>query len=402
MDKITSFRWTGINAKGAPVKGETEALSAAHLKTVLHNQGIRVRSIKSASNWMAVLNKKSIKTREIVIFTRQLATMINASVPIVQALLIITKSIPNKTFQKILNKIRADIQAGSKFSDALSQYPECFTPFFCSLVLIGEESGNLAGVLDSIAIHQEKNAALKNKIKKALFYPIVVVIVAFGVAAILLIKVVPQFATLFASFNAKLPAFTLFVISISNFVLRYALLIAILIGGMVSLFIFLKRHSVVFQHALDRFVLRLPIFGPLIQKGIVARFSSTLATTFKAGLPLIEALKLVAKTADNSVYENKFLVIREAVKIGEPLHSAIEATHLFDPLVTQMILIGEETGKLDEMLHKIASIYEDEVETMLGGLSSLLEPLIISFIGILVGGLVIAMYLPIFKLGSVV
>jgi type IV pilus assembly protein PilC len=402
MDKMTLFRWTGINANGTSVKGETEALNSTHLKTYLHSQGIRVRNIKTVSNWMTALNKKSIKTREIVVFTRQLATMVSASVPIVQALSIITKSVPNKEFQKVLTKIRTDIQGGSKFSEALAQHPKCFNNFFCSLVHVGEESGNLAIVLNNISTHQEKSENLKNKIKKALFYPVIVVIVALSVAAILLIKVVPQFAALFASFNAKLPAFTLLVISISNFVVHYALLIAILIGATISLFIFLKRHSVPFQHFLDRLVLRLPIFGRLIEKGIVARFSSTLATTFTAGLPLIEALKLVAKTADNSVYEEKILVIREAVKIGEPFHSAIDATHLFDPLVIQMILIGEETGKLDEMLHKIASIYEEEVEMMLEGLSSLLEPLIICFIGTIVGGLVIAMYLPIFKLGSVV
>jgi type IV pilus assembly protein PilC len=402
MEKTKIFRWTGIAANGAQVKGEIEAPSPVHVKNLLYSQGIRVRDIKPVSALFAILTRKPVKTKDVVIFTRQLATLVTASVPIVQALTLIIKSVESKDFQKILNKIRSEVQAGMKFSEALAQHPHCFNNFFCSLVHVGEESGNLASVLNNIAAHQEKNEMLKNKIKRALFYPVVVVIVAFAVASILLIKVVPQFSDLFASFNAKLPAFTLLVISISNFMIKYALALLISIIVFFSTFVFIKHRSVTFRHFLDRVVLRLPIFGLLIRKGIVARFSSTMATTFSAGLPLIDALKLVAQTAGNSVYENKILVVREAVKIGEPFYAALEATHLFEPMVTQMILIGEETGKLDEMLHKISVIYEDEVETMLGGLSSLLEPLIISFIGVMVGGLVIAMYLPIFKLGSVV
>jgi type IV pilus assembly protein PilC len=360
------------------------------------------KTTRKKFTWLSALNKQAIRPSTVALFSRQLATLINAGVPLVQALNIIIKSIDNKSFQQIISSMCNDIQSGVKFFEAASKFPQHFSVFFCSLVRIGEESGSLGSVLNHIATHQEKTESLKRKIKKALLYPSTIVVVALVVTAILLTQVVPQFQALFGSFNAALPPYTLFVINLSDFVMHYAITIVSIIILLILAFIAARRSSKKFRYLLDRWMIQIPIFGELIRKGIVARFSSTLATTFSAGMPLIDALKIVAKTADNHLYERKIMDIRDSISTGNSLHHSIEKTGLFAPMVTSMIAIGEETGKLDEMLQKINVIYEDEVDTMVTSLSSLIEPLVIGLIGILVGGLVIAMYLPIFKLGGIV
>jgi len=402
MATITNltFTWQGTSRDGKPANGEITAANETLARMQLRRQGINPKKLARKRTDKALFGG-SIKTADISAFSRQLATMINAGIPLVQSLDVIMRSSSNPKIRNLVKALSNDIQSGTKLRDSLAKYPKYFDYLYCNLIGVGEEAGVLPQMLDRIALHQEKSEAVKKKIKKALMYPAAIVLVAIIVSAILLIKVVPQFQSLFAGFGAQLPAFTQFVINLSNGLINYWFYVLAGIIAFIVLFVFAKRFEK-FRFMLDVASLRLPIFGKLVRKGVIARFSRTLSTTFSAGMPLVESLKIVAMSTGNMLYEKKILEIRDAVSTGRPLNLCMEESKVFPLEVVQMVAIGEETGAIDQMLGKIAAIYEEEVDIMVDGLSSLMEPLIICFIGIVVGGLVIAMYLPIFELGSVV
>ena len=400
MEKNHLFIWVGVNREQKTVRGELEAPTVATARKILHRQGIRVR--KLSRRWFVFLHNSLIKSDNITVFARQLATLIDTGVSLVQALNIIIKSIAHRKLRNLVAEIRDEVQTGTKFHDAIAKYPQYFSNFFCQLVAVGEESGSLGQVLINIADHQEKRASIKRKIKKALFYPTAITVVALVVSAILLIFVVPRFEELFTSFNARLPAFTLLVIKLANILTNYIAVIITSIVILITLFILAKRHLESFNHFLDRLILRLPIVGKLIKKAILARFSAMLALSLNAGMPIIQALQVVAKSTGHYLYERNIQDMGKKVSTGEPLHKSMQAVNLFPPMITQMVAIGEESGQLEAMLTKIANIYSEEVDTTVAEFNNLLEPMIIVIVGLLVGSLVIAMYLPIFKLGSVI
>tara|TARA_R110000868_G_scaffold144960_5_gene364589 strand:+ start:24205 stop:25428 length:1224 start_codon:yes stop_codon:yes gene_type:complete len=403
--KKSTFTWKGKTSEGKATNGEIQAINATVARTMLRRQGIQVSQLKGQSNFklnFSVLNKKSIKAKDISAFARQLATMITAGVPVVQSLNIVIKGAANSSMQDLITKIRNDVESGNKLKDAFAKHPKYFGNLFCSLIGVGEESGSLGIMLDRLATYQEKIDSVKRKIKKALTYPTVIVIVAFLVSAVLLVKVVPQFQSLFSGFGAELPAFTRMVINMSNIMQKYWFIVIGSVIGFIILFVIARKRIHAFARIVDILILRIPMFGKLIRKSIIARFCRTLATTFAAGMPLIDALKSVAKAPNNIIYEEQITIVRESITTGRSLSACLEETKLFPNEVVQMVAVGEETGEIDAMLDKVASIYEDEVDVMVDGLSTLLEPMIMVIIGVLVGGLVVAMYLPIFKLGSVV
>lgn len=346
--------------------------------------------------------KKSIKALDIAIFVRQLATMMKAGVPLTQSFEIVADSLENPSMKELVLKIKADIEAGSNFATALRKHPKYFDDLFCSLVESGEQSGALETMLERVATYKEKSELLKAKIKKAMKYPIAVIIVAIIVTAILLIKVVPVFADLFAGFGAELPTFTQFVVNMSNWMVKYYLLFFIVLAILAVSFTQAKLRSQKFRNFLDRLALKLPIFGDIVYKSIIARFCRTLSTTFAAGVPLIDALDSTAGATNNIVFYEATQRIKEDVATGQQMQFAIRSTNLFPSMVIQMVGIGEEAGSLEEMLDKAATYYENEVDNAVDGLTSLMEPMIMAFLGIVIGGLVIAMYLPIFQMGSVV
>ncbi len=397
------FTWTGVDKNGRTTKGEINASSSAMAKAQLRRQGVAIKKIRKKPKPLFGSGQgKKIKPADIAIFTRQLATMMKAGVPLVQSFDIVADGLDKPRMQTMVHSIKNDVAAGNGLADSLAKYPRYFDELFCSLVASGESSGTLEVMLDRVATYKEKTEALKAKIKKAMTYPIAVVVVALVVTAILLIKVVPQFAETFSSFGADLPAFTLFVLRISEFTQAWWYVI---LGGIIAaIFIFkeAKIRSVKFAEWLDKLALRMPIIGGIVHDAVVARFSRTLATTFAAGVPLVDALTSTAGAAGNAVYSKAIYQIREDVTTGTTLYQAVRSTGLFPNMLLQMISIGEESGALDEMLDKVANHYENEVDNAVDSLSSLLEPLIMSVLGILVGGLLVAMYLPIFMLGSVI
>jgi type IV pilus assembly protein PilC len=328
--------------------------------------------------------------------------MMSAGIPLVQSFDIIGAGHENPAMQKLILAIKADVEGGSALAVALSKHPLHFDDLYVNLVTAGEQAGALETLLDKVATYKEKTEAIKKKVKKALFYPAAVVVVAFIVTAILLIYVIPEFESLFQGFGADLPAFTRFVIDISQFVRDQGWIIAVAIVGGIAAFIYFKKRSRAFQHFIDRAVLRIPIIGPILNKSAIARYARTLSTTFAAGVPLVEALSSVAGATGNIVYESAVLRMRDEVATGTRLQRAMENTDLFPNMVNQMVAVGEESGSLDEMSAKVADFYEEEVDNAVDSMSSLLEPLIMAILGVLVGGLVIAMYLPIFKMGAVV
>ncbi|MCB1703193.1 MAG: type II secretion system F family protein, partial [Halioglobus sp.] len=345
---------------------------------------------------------KPIKPADIAVFTRQMATMIKAGVPLVQSFEIVAEGSEKPKMRELINTIHNDVAAGGGLALSLAKHPRMFDDLFCSLVASGEDSGTLEVMLDRVATYKEKTEQLKAKIKKALTYPTAVVVVAVIVTGILLVKVVPQFAETFRSFGSDLPAFTLFVLNISNFVQKWWFVILIMIIAGIFAFREAKLRSVKFSEFLDRLLLRLPIFGAIVHDAIIARFSRTLATTFAAGVPLVDALESTAGAAGNSVYAKAIRTIRDDVTTGNTLYASTKATGLFPNMLLQMMSIGEESGALDEMLDKVATHYEDAVDNSVDSLSSLMEPMIMAILGVLVGGLMVAMYLPIFMLGSVI
>jgi len=399
--KLYPFKWEGKDRKGTKITGEIQGSNAALIKNQLRKQGILVTKINKKSMLFGKRAKK-IKPLDIAFFTRQLATMLESGVPIIQAFEIIAEGAENPNMAKLVNEVKVDVAAGNTLADSLRQHPQYFDDLFCNLVESGEQSGRLESLLDRIATYKEKTEALKAKIKKALTYPVSVVIVAVVVTAIMLLKVVPSFQDVFAGFGAELPGFTLFVIALSEFLQGwwFVILIAIIFGG----FVYGKAHtkSKKLRDAEDRALLKTPVVGKIIYEAAVARFARTLATTFAAGVPLVEALDSVAGASGNVVFYNAVMKIKEDVSAGSQLNFSMRTTNVFPSLAVQMAGIGEESGNLDGMLEKVADYYEAEVDNKVDNLTTLLEPMIMCVLGVLVGGLIIAMYLPIFQLGNVV
>ena len=400
--KRNVFAWEGTDKKGKKVKGETNAANPSVVKADLRRQGIKPLKVRKKSALLSGAKKKKIIAKDIAVFMRQLATMMSAGVPLVQSFEIIGRGHENPSMQELVLTIKADVESGGTLASALAKHPLYFDELVCNLVVAGEQAGILEGLLDKIATYKEKTEALKAKIKKALTYPIAVIIVAFIVTAILLIFVVPTFQEIFESFGADLPAFTKMVIHLSEWMQANWWLALLGVVGSVYGFGQAKRRSPRFAHTLDRIILKLPIVGEILTKAIIARYARTLSTMFAAGVPLVEAMESVAGAAGNVLYSEGILQMRDNVATGQQLQLSMTQTGLFPNMVVQMVAIGEESGSLDAMLAKVADFYEQEVDDMVDNLSSLLEPLIMAVLGILVGGLVVAMYLPIFKMGSVI
>jgi type IV pilus assembly protein PilC len=394
------FTWEGRDRAGKKVKGKVVAANETAVRAELRRQGVVPTRVKKQS--MLFRKQGRVTAADIAIFSRQMATMMTAGIPLVQSFDIIGAGHENPAMQKLILAIKSEVEGGTALADALAKHPLHFDDLFVNLVAAGEQAGALETLLDKIATYKEKTEAIKKKIKKALFYPAAVVVVAVVVTAILLIYVIPEFESLFQGFGADLPAFTRFVIDISKFVQSTGwLLLLLTIAGIIG-FIEGKKRNRGVQHFVDRAMLKIPIIGSILNKSAIARYARTLSTTFAAGVPLVEALESVAGACGNIVYETAVLRMRDEVATGQRLQRAMENTDLFPNMVNQMIAVGEESGSLDSMSSKVADFYEEEVDNAVDSMSSLLEPLIMAILGVLVGGLVIAMYLPIFKMGAVV
>ena len=396
------FTWTGTDKRGVKVKGQSRGNNPALIKADLRKQGIKPIAVRKKSTLFKATAKKKIIPKDLAIFFRQLATMMSAGVPLVQAFEIIGRGHENAGMQELILNIKAEVESGTSLAASLEKHPLYFDELVICLVAAGEQAGVLETLLDKIATYKEKTEYLKAKIKKAMFYPAAVIVVAFIVTAILLIFVVPQFEALFSNFGADLPAFTRVVVNLSEFMQAYWWLVVGIIGGAVFGFQQGKKRSRKFGRILDRMVLKMPIVGPIMHKAAIARYARTLSTMFAAGVPLVEALQSVAGACGNVVYEDAVLMMKDSVATGQQLTFAMNQTGLFPNMVEQMVAIGEESGALDSMLSKVADFYEQEVDDAVDALTSLLEPLIMSVLGILIGGLVVAMYLPIFKMGAAI
>jgi type IV pilus assembly protein PilC len=396
--KESVYAWEGKDKSGKTVRGELRAGGEAIVNVTLRRQGIMVTKVKKK----IYRSGKKITDKDLTMFTRQLATMMKAGVPLLQAFDIVGKGHANPSMSKLILDIRSDIETGTSLNNAFRKYPRYFDSLFCNLVGAGEQAGILEDLLHRLAVYKEKTLALKSKIKSALTYPIAILAVAFIVVAVIMIWVVPAFKSVFASFGADLPAPTLIVMGISEFFVQWWYLIFGSIFGSIYFFFQSWRRSLKMQRAMDRLLLRLPIFGEVIRKATIARWTRTLATMFAAGVPLVEALDSVGGASGNAVYLDATRRIQTEVSTGTSLTVAMQNVNVFPSLVTQMVAIGEESGALDGMLGKVADFFEDEVDEAVAALSSLMEPMIMVILGVLIGGLVVAMYLPIFKLGSVV
>jgi type IV pilus assembly protein PilC len=394
------YSWSGMDKKGNRVSGKSLAPDEKALRADLRRQGIAVSKIKKQSQ--AFRGGGKVNAADIAVFSRQLATMLASGIPLVQSFEIVANGNEKPSMQKLVLDIKQDVEGGTALHEALGRHPLYFDDLFVNLVEAGEQAGALETLLEKIATYKEKTEALKKKVKKALFYPAAVMAVAIIVTCILLIFVIPQFEELFKGFGADLPAFTQWVINMSRGLQTNGIYVAILIGAAVATFIYFKKRSKIMREWLDRMSLKLPVIGPILYKGAIARFARTLSTMFAAGVPLVEALESVAGATGNIVFENAVLRMRDEVATGQRLQRAMENTNLFPNMVIQMIAVGEEAGALDSMSAKVATFYEAEVDNAVDSMSSLLEPLIMAILGVLVGGLVIAMYLPIFKLGAAV
>jgi len=398
LAKEAIFAWEGRDKTGKIVRGELRANGEAVVNATLRRQGVLVTKVKKK----AYRSGKKVKDKDITLFTRQLATMMKAGVPLLQAFDIVAKGNDNPSVSKLIQEIRADVETGTSLNQAFRKFPLYFDPLFCNLVGAGEQAGILEDLLTRLAIYKEKTLAIKSKIRSAMFYPLSILAVAFVVTSVIMIWVVPAFKQVFTSFGADLPAPTLMVIAISNFFVKYWYII---FGGLfAALYLFFQswKRSLKMQRTMDRLLLKLPIFGAVIRKATIARWTRTLATMFAAGVPLVESLDSVAGAAGNTVYMDATRKIQTEVATGTSLTVAMQNAEVFPNMVTQMVSIGEESGSLDSMLGKVADFFEAEVDEAVSSLSSLMEPLIMVILGVLIGGLVIAMYLPIFKLGSVV
>ncbi|MBB1467399.1 type II secretion system F family protein [Pseudoalteromonas sp. SG41-5] len=399
---LDTFQWVGVSARGKRLEGEMTGASIALVKAQLRKQGITPSKVKRKAKPLFGMRMQAIKPKDIALVTRQIATMLMAGVPLIQSIEMIGTGATNKSVTKLMETVGDEVKAGGALSDALRKHPRYFDDLYCDLVASGEQSGALDKIFDRVALYKEKSEALKSKIKKAMFYPIAVLVVALIVTSILLIFVVPQFQDIFAGFGAELPAFTLMVIGISEFMQEYwwMMLIALVGFGYAYKEALLKSKKL--RDANDRAILKLPVIGMILNKAAVARYARTLSTTFAAGVPLVDALDSAAGASGNAVYRYAILDIKAEVSSGNQMNWAMRNSKIFPDMVIQMVAIGEESGSLDGMLAKVATIYEQEVDDAVDGLSSLLEPLIMAVLGVLVGGLIIAMYLPIFQLGSVI
>ena len=392
------FEYEGKDKNGKLVRGEMRAGGEAMVSASLRRQGILTTKVKKRR----MSGGKSIKQKDIAIFTRQLSTMMRAGVPLIQSFDIVARGSPNPKLTRLLTEIRSDVETGTSLSSAFRKHPLYFDALYCNLVEAGEAGGILETLLDRLAVYQEKTMAIKNKIRSAMIYPIAVMLVAFVVLAIIMIFVIPSFKDVFSSFGADLPAPTLMVIAMSEFFVKYWYLIFGILGGGTYFFVESWKRSEKMQHAMDRLLLRVPVFGDLVRKSAVARWTRTLSTMFAAGVPLVEALDSVGGASGNAVYADATAQIQKDVSTGAALTTSMQTTGVFPNMVLQMCAIGEESGSLDAMLGKAAEFYEDEVDEAVKGLSTLMEPFIIVILGTLIGGIVVSMYLPIFKLGQVV
>ena len=394
------FVWEGKLADGTVKKGEVDAESKASVNSVLRRQRIIPIKIKSKPKKI-ILFKQKVKTKELVIFVRQFATMINAGLPLVQCLEILGVQQENAEFKRILITIRQDVEGGSTFADALKKHPQVFDVLFVNLVAAGELGGVLDVILNRLALHMEKAEAIKGKVKSAMVYPIIVVCVAVIVVAVLMIFVIPTFSEMFLSFGGTLPAPTLIVIGMSNFFRGYWWVMACIIVGFLAAFKYASKVPKI-RYQMDRIILKLPLFGPLLRKVAVAKFSRTLSTMISSGVPIMDGLEITSKSSGNMVIEEGIKNVRQAISEGKPMAEPLEATGLFPGMVVQMVSVGEATGALDNMLSKIADFYDEEVDAAVSALTASLEPLLMVFLGGTIGFLVVAMYLPIFKMGAVV
>ncbi|WP_407067681.1 type II secretion system F family protein [Marilutibacter alkalisoli] len=399
---MAMFVWEGTDKRGVVMKGEQPAKNANMIRAELRRQGITPKVVKPKPKPLFGAAGRRVSPLDIAIFSRQIATMMKAGVPIVGALEIIGNGNKNPRMQKMVNTIRSDVESGSSLSEAISKHPVQFDELYRNLVRAGESAGVLETVLDTVATYKENLEALKGKIKKAMFYPAAVLAVALLVSAILLVFVIPTFEEVFQGFGADLPAFTQLVIGLSNFMVAWWWLILLIGTGAAVALIMVFKRSPVFQHFVDRMLLKIPVLGEILHNSAIARFARTLGVTFKAGVPLVEALDSVAGATGNTVYEKAVYRIRDDVAVGFSVNMAMKQVNLFPHMVVQMTAIGEEAGALDTMLFKVAEFYEQEVNNAVDALSSLLEPLIIVILGVLVGGMVVAMYLPIFKLAATI
>lgn len=400
LNELQIFEWVGVDKVGKKLKGEQKAKSSTLAKNELRRQGIQVKKIYKKRKSI-FSSGKAIKAQDISLFSRQLATMMESGVPMVQAFEIIEGGQSNPRMAKLINDVKTEIQSGSSLAESLGKHPIYFDELYCNLVNAGEKAGVLDELLDTIATYKERTEEIKGKIKKALFYPAAVLFVAIGVTILLLVKVVPEFQNMFAGFGADLPGLTLMVVNASNTMQKYWWMVLLVLVGMVAGFIYLKKRSLKFAHALDRLSLKIPIVGGILFNAAIARFSRTLSTTFAAGVPLVEGLDTVSGAVGNVVFRDAVLKIKDDVSTGHQLQLAMSQTGLFPHMVVQMAAIGEESGNLDAMLAKVADYYEQEVSNAVDALSSLLEPIIMVLVGGLVGVMVVAMYLPIFKMASV-
>jgi type IV pilus assembly protein PilC len=401
-DPLETFVWEGKDKRGVKMKGEQPAKNANLVRAELRRQGITPTVVKPKPKPLFGSKGKRISSKEIAVFSRQLATMMKSGVPIVTAFEIMAGGQKNPKMAEMLNAIRAEIESGTSLSESLGKFPVQFDELYRNLAKAGESAGVLETVLDTIANYKEKTETLKGKIKKALFYPATVIAVAILVSAVLLVFVVPQFQQVFRSFGADLPAFTKMIIGASDFMISYWWLLLLIVGGTIFAFIFFKKRSLAFAHFLDRLMLKIPVVGQILHNASIARFARTLGVTFRAGVPLVEALDIVAGATGNTVYESAVHRIKNDVAVGYPLNMSMKQVNLFPHMVVSMTAIGEEAGALDTMLIKVAEFYEEEVDNSVDALSSLLEPMIMILIGGVVGSMVIGMYLPIFKLAAAI
>ncbi|MCU7807205.1 MAG: type II secretion system F family protein [Candidatus Thiodiazotropha sp. (ex Semelilucina semeliformis)] len=400
--KSNLYSWEGSDKRGSRIAGETRATNVAMVRADLRRQGINPLKIRKKASPFFSTGKKRITSADVAVFSRQLATMMSAGVPMVQAFEIVGRGHENPSMQELILSIKSDVEGGTALADALRKHPLYFDDLFVNLVRAGEHAGVLEDLLDKIATYKEKTESIKGKIKKALFYPVAVILVAIVVTAIIMIFVIPQFENLFRGFGADLPAFTRVVVQISHFVQAYWW--AILLGavGCGYLFSYTWKRSRKFRQAIDKTLLKIPVIGSILHKAAISRFARTLATMSAAGVPLVEALDSVSGATGNVVYSDAVLRMREDVATGQSLQLSMKQRNLFPNMVIQMVAIGEESGALDDMLNKVASFYEEQVDNAVDSMSSLLEPLIMVILGTLIGGLVIAMYLPIFKMGTAI
>lgn len=398
---LNTFTWEGKDKKGGKIQGETQGASIALIKADLRRQGINPTKVRKKAKPLFG-TKKKVTPKDIAIFSRQLSTMLNAGVPLVQSFEIVGRGHENPGMQELLGNVRAEIEGGSTLAESLAKHPHEFDELYCNLVHAGEQAGILEDLLDKVATYKERVEEIKSKIKKALFYPVAIIVVAFIITAIIMIFVIPAFKELFVGFGADLPAPTLFVMAVSDYFVEYWYLIFGSVGAAIVAFVQAKKRSKKFNHFLDRLALKIPIFGAIINKAAIARYARTLATMFAAGVPLVEALESVSGATGNIVYSQAVLRMRDDVATGQQLQLAMRSTGLFPNMVVQMTAIGEEAGSLDMMLGKVADFYEAEVNDAVDALASLMEPIIMVVLGGLIGGMVVSMYLPIFKLGEVV